>query len=113
MQKHTDVTTFFGARVTHRARLYFFCYLETLGTGSLRLLRRFQRITLNQTLEQICGKSGEVHHLMFIFVFFLLLQLKESFQRAADLHRTHGECFRVNVLAVLADYKHDFPASTL
>lgn len=72
--------------------------LKPSEAGSLRLLRRFHRITLNQMLEQICGKRGEVHHLIFIFAFFLLLQLKESFQRAADLHRTHGECFCVNRL---------------
>lgn len=44
--------------------------LKPSEAGSLRLLRRFHRITLNQTLEQICGKSGEVHHLIFIFAFF-------------------------------------------
>lgn len=88
--------------------VFFSVTLKPSEAGSLRLLRRFHRITLNQTLEQICGKRGEVHHLIFIFAFFFFFC---SLKKVSKERPTYTELM-VSV-SVLTDYKHDFPASTL
>lgn len=80
--------------------------LKPSEAGSLRLLRRFHRITLNAgtDLWQEWGSPPFNLHLCFFFFFC-------SLKKVSKERPTYTELM-VSV-SVLTDYKHDFPASTL